>query len=152
MSYRLLLLGGMSFLGACSKHNESPGPKLSPAETAVNKVVGSYTCRAYRTNWQTGTADVTTRLRDTIIQVSRVDTNTVQTGAVSLDFRSNMSTLGYSGKSKKFANNAGFATYGGSTSYQGLQLDAYSDSLYYVNDNSAHFFGSVWTFYGKRVK
>ncbi|MFC6225409.1 hypothetical protein ACFP2F_19330 [Hymenobacter artigasi] len=116
----------------------------------MNNAAGSYACRAYFTSWTGGALAVTTRLRDTTIQTSRVDTNTVQTGAAMLDFRPNVAWRGHS----PVRPNAGFADNGFqiSTTYKVLLLDASSDSLYYENSGSGHSFGQVWRYYGKKVR
>jgi len=143
------LLLALALLSACTKErNTAP---LSAAEIAVNKAVGTYPCRAYFTQWSGGSAATTSRLRDTTLVVSRVDTNTVQIGAVTLDIYRTPNNQTWRGHAPaRSATSFGSPSYGISTTYKLLQVDQSSDSIYFEDSGSGHSFGRVWKYYGKK--
>jgi hypothetical protein len=142
MKYNYAMLALSSLAVACSK---SP----DPTETAVNRAVGSYACKVYHNTWSLPrNYSVTTRLRDTVLLLSKVDARTIAFAQQPLTFQEDVSRL-VANKYPQYPY-CFVASYDYALTQKVLQLDAQSDSLFYQNRTGGRISGDIWTYYGKK--
>ena len=93
--------------------------------------------------------DSTTRLRDTVLLITKISATTLQVAGRQLAFQadgSHISNIRYPQYPLLFV-----AGYDNIPTIKYMQLDARADSLYVEDRADGHSLGQEWTYYGKKL-